>query len=701
MLLPATQELLLRLREMELLSADQLMQAEKWASTSRLSPSALGEQLTQPGWLTEWQLTQLLSGAGHLLNLGPYVLLQPIATGGMGQIFLARHRRLRRVVALKEMKRNAQDAPAVQRFLREAQAASLLSHPNIIAVHDAGQHGERHYLAMEYVEGIDLGRLVQQVGPLPFAVACDYARQIALGLQHAHEHGFVHRDIKPSNALVAPRPDSTPQDGFSRFAGGQVKILDMGLVRQVRDLVVQGPLTEQGALLGTLDYLAPEQAHDATRVDGRADLYSLGCTLFFLLTARPVFCNAQPLEKLLRHRDEPPPPLEQLRENVPPALVKLMPRLLAKTPAERPTTAAEVAEALAPLAIEASLARLELRRSPGPISSSELTEPRQELPPTRLIDPSTPRLPRRGRWRLAGVILGVVLFAGMCYALHAWMRPAAPLPQHSPSVDGASLASYWPDNLIGVVEGDLARLDELEPVLPRLAGRCRDALIRAVGMPLTGRVRCLLTDQGVLALSPSGEAVTRVGMTVPGDLISLELAGRPVYLFEAPPYCLTSGEAQLVRQARDFARRSSPRPTQTPLIPIEPNWLKRLPEGQVPLWFSLQLENCPRLDWPKDELSKEMSELLEQALACSDSLYGWLRITEKQVDIYLEVKARSPEQMLTLGQLLHQIQEYAVEYDDADLPRSRVWSPLGKLMRFAQRQEQLQRFILQRTLPRD
>jgi len=693
-----TYELLLRLRQAGLLTAEQLAYVENNSAQSGSSPAALAEELTQRGWLTEWQLSQLLSGSQPRLLLGPYVLLQPIATGGMGQIFLARHQRMRRVVALKLLKRSGLDALGVQRFVREAQAAALLSHPNIIAVHDAGQDGEQHYLAMEYVEGIDLGRLVQQVGPLPVAVACDYARQIALGLQHAHEHGFVHRDIKPSNALVAPRPDSSPEDGYSRFAAGLVKILDMGLVRPMNHLAGPVPLTQQGALLGTMDYLAPEQAQDATRVDGRADLYSLGCTFFYLLTGRPVFPGGLPLDKMLRHRDEPPPAIEQLRDHLPPTLCQLLPRLLAKKPEQRPASAAEVADALTPLAEDARYARLEALAAPGPISSGDLTDPGQELPPTRVTESSTQQPPQRG-W--AGLLGSLVLLVLASISVVAWVVLHKPAPGIDPSLDGQSLSHYWPEDLIGVVECDLQRLEELEPLLPGLSERCRTALIQAVGMPHTATVRCLQTEQGWLALSPLGQAAPPPPRGRSQAPLAVEVAGQPVYVLEVPPYRLTSTRAGLVQQARDAAKRQTPRAAEPTRDVVWPHWVIQPPDGQVPLWFCLQLEPGPEPHWPQDELRQELSEQLAQAYREIRLLSGWLQVTDKKIEIFLEVRPRRPERLTALGETLEQIQTLAIDYSDADLPRDRAWSPLGRLLRFARWEQRGERWILQRTIQRD
>jgi tRNA A-37 threonylcarbamoyl transferase component Bud32 len=255
----------------------------------------------------------------------------------MGQVFKARNWKLGRVAALKVIrKERLANEDAVRRFRREIRAAGQLAHPNIVLAYDADEVNGTHFFVMEYVAGRDLARVVKEQGPLPLATACDCVRQAALGLQHAHERGLVHRDIKPHNLLLT--------------AQGVVKILDLGLAQLgtfTADEESGGTLTQEGLVMGTLDYIAPEQVNNSHTVDIRADLYSLGCTFYHLLTGWPPFPACRPVEKLYKHRYEEPLPIERRRPEVPPALAAVVRRLLAKRPSDRYQTPAELAAVLA------------------------------------------------------------------------------------------------------------------------------------------------------------------------------------------------------------------------------------------------------------------------------------------------------------------------------------------------------------------
>jgi hypothetical protein len=263
-----------------------------------------------------------------------YRVLGVLGAGGMGVVYKAVHRLMDRVVALKVLRRSFTERPAlVERFRREVRAAARLDHPNIVAVHDADQAGDLHFLVMEYVPGVSLDREVGRRGSLPMAEACDLIRQAALALEHAHERGMVHRDVKPANLM--------------RLPDGRVKLLDFGLA-EVSDEHAQ-EAQPAGTVVGTPDYLAPEQARDPRQADARSDVYGLGCTLYHLLVGQPPFPEATPLGTLLAHQERAPRPVTAVCEELPAALVRLLDRMLSKDPTRRPALA-EVAGELAPLA---------------------------------------------------------------------------------------------------------------------------------------------------------------------------------------------------------------------------------------------------------------------------------------------------------------------------------------------------------------
>lgn len=286
--------------------------------------------------LTRWQAEMLLAGR-HAFFLGRYKLLERIGSGGMGSVFKAQQEPLGRLVAIKVVARKLmKDKESVARFYREIQSAASLDHPNIVAAYDADNAGTTYFLVMEYVDGEDLGSLVKRRGALPIGEACHYIMQAAQGLQHAFERHLVHRDIKPSNLLL------------TRAAGTNepvVKLLDMGLAR-----VTEADLTHTGQLMGTPDYIAPEQARDSKTADVRSDIFSLGCTFFRLLTNQVPYTGKTLIEKLLARNDRDAPLASSIRGDVPPALDAVVARMLARNPDDRYQTPAEIVAALVPFA---------------------------------------------------------------------------------------------------------------------------------------------------------------------------------------------------------------------------------------------------------------------------------------------------------------------------------------------------------------
>jgi serine/threonine-protein kinase len=291
----------------------------------------LARRLVHTRRLTPFQVDAILKGKAAELCIGSYIVLDRIGAGGMGTVFKARHRRMHRLVALKILPRETADQVAfAQRFQREIEIIARLSHPNIVMAFDAGESASGLYLVMEFVDGRDLGTEVIQGGAFSTATAMDCILQAARGLAYAHEHGIVHRDVKPANLL--------------RDAAGVVKVADLGLARPSSPEMdpASASLTQAGVILGTAAYMAPEQALDSATVDQRVDIYSLGCTLFYLLTGRAPYSARSTLALLLEHRDAPIPSLHEVRRDVPAAVETLFRQMAAKRPEDRPATMAQV-----------------------------------------------------------------------------------------------------------------------------------------------------------------------------------------------------------------------------------------------------------------------------------------------------------------------------------------------------------------------
>jgi serine/threonine protein kinase len=374
------------------------------ASAEAPDGAIIAAELVNQHKLTPYQASVLSQGQAGGLVFGEYTVLEKLGEGGMGVVYKAQHRRLKRIVAVKVLNPAlTKDEHLLKRFHREVEAAARLNHANIVAAVDANEQDGVHYLVMEFVDGPDLARLVKERGPLPVPRAVDYIVQAAGGLAHAHAKGLVHRDIKPSNLLL---------DG-----DGTVKILDMGLVR-FTDAQATGSartaaegLTHTGHIMGTFEFMAPEQAVDTRRADERSDIYSLGCTLYYLLNGEAPYAGDTSMQKLLAHRDDPIPSLRAARPEVPLALNVIFQRMLAKRPEDRYASMIEVRRALKAIDRKSGSAR---RRGRPTRRAETLSQPPSAMTDSAIV-PSIARDVSRpsglGVRILGGLLVVAALFA--------------------------------------------------------------------------------------------------------------------------------------------------------------------------------------------------------------------------------------------------------------------------------------------------
>lgn len=319
-----------------------LLERPELQDTLRTMPISLRDQvkavaahLIQEGKLTPFQSRKLLTGATRGLVMGPYHILNPIGRGGMSVVYLARDQRSGERLALKILPphRARTEKRILERFRREMELCQKVSHRNIVWVHDVGLYDGIYFIAMEYVPGKSLHRVVVDNGPLSVPWAAHFGSEVAQALDHAHHQGLIHRDLKPANILVTPRK--------------HVKVLDLGFALEEGetggDIRVVGG---EGYVVGTMDYIAPEQIEDPTKVDARSDLYALGCTLYYVLTGQPPFPGGTSKEKMHRHRHATPDPIQTLNPDVPRDLVAIVEKLMAKEPDARYSTAEEVGAVL-------------------------------------------------------------------------------------------------------------------------------------------------------------------------------------------------------------------------------------------------------------------------------------------------------------------------------------------------------------------
>ena len=383
------QDFLDGLQQSKLLDDQQFAEARQ-QSNSEDDPITVAKWLIKQGWLTKWQAEQILGGRSDFF-LGKYELLERIGKGGMGAVYKAVESGSSQIVALKVMaKRLLGNRSAVARFRREIRSMSAVDHPNIVAAHDPESDDNVCFLVMEYIPGQDLSAWIKQHGQLPIDWSCEVIRQAAEGLQHAHERGLVHRDIKPSNLLVvADNLDESPA----------VKILDLGLARFTDDAAQSvSKITQTGQVMGTPDYLAPEQAEDSKHVDIRSDIYSLGCTLFEMLTAKPPFSGSNPAARFAVRLVKDAPAVTTLRQDVPPELDAIVAKMLARKPEDRYQTPAELV-----VAVTGFLGSLPkkpaAKRAAGAETANDQSEPTpnelRDRKPRKAKKPQSPGAPRK------------------------------------------------------------------------------------------------------------------------------------------------------------------------------------------------------------------------------------------------------------------------------------------------------------------
>jgi len=416
-------------------------------------------------------------------TLGPYRLEQFVGGGGMGAVFRGHDTTLDRIVAVKVLAgRESDDEEMLRRFRNEAQSAARLDHENIGRVYAVGSEGGWHYIVFEFIEGRNLRDLIREEGPFDLARTVDVAVQVADALEHASQRSVVHRDIKPSNIVITP--------------GGRARVVDMGLAR-LHQMAGDRDLTMSGMTLGTFDYISPEQARDPRAADVRSDLYSLGCTMFYMLAGRPPFADGTMVQKLLQHQQEPPPSIEALRPDVPRAFAVILERLMAKDPADRPQKPATLVADLLACADAEGI-------------SLATPRPTVTLPPTVEPTPAVSLLP----WLVPlGALLGLVGWLWI-EALRPVRRPQ---PQEAVPAVLESLGEARPsrlvriaspveqanfvDALVSAADGDIIELAFTQtvdiPALP-LAGR-RLTLRAAVDARPSLRFVTTITDAGGFA----------------------------------------------------------------------------------------------------------------------------------------------------------------------------------------------------------
>lgn len=567
-----------------LLSPEQKARVQSAARRTLPAPERIVDRLVGRGWLTPFQAEALLTGRGKGLLFGDYVLLSKLGEGGMGTVFKARHIRLGRIDALKVIRPDRVSSKVIaRRFLREIQLTADLNHPHIVKALDAGQVGKQFYLATEYIEGEDLTTTVRRGGVLTPADACLVIYQTTLALKHIHERGLIHRDLKPSNIMREEKARA-------------VKVLDLGLCHCLNEFTLTGSnagtLTRDGVMLGTPDFMPPEQSRNPHGVDIRADLYSLGCTFFYLLTGRLPY-EGSPVEKLMQHNTAPIPPLVLPHGPTPAALAAIVERMMAKDPEERFQSPQELIDALlslrpvssvpgepgVPLPVGAGLVAVDEWQSEFDllISQDPSASGASPIPP----EPK----PRRNRshpwwWVAAAVGLVVVSVSGF---LIARSRPTA----ERTTPDAAPVEEEPADEMKSLRKAVLAPGGNREQLRSRvLEFRARNAakapaaaaasLLRKLPSPLDRLVpeKVNGTETSAVRLAEAGHSVLGLAFSPTDEQLLVFRTGKPPESWSLPSGKLADGFAGLVLREDAAATVSADART---VLAIDP-------EGELVVW---------------------------------------------------------------------------------------------------------------------
>jgi serine/threonine protein kinase len=527
----------------------------------------LARQTVTKGYLSLWQAQQIHGGRSQGFQIGKYQLVDLIGQGGMGRVYLAKDIRLDRLVALKVLSPERMNNPrAIARFQREARVGAQLQHENLVRIYDEGEQNGVCYLVMEYIEGKSVGELLTEAGAMPAVYAAEIARQVALGLEHAHRKGLVHRDVNPWNILVSK--------------DGKAKLTDLGLaiIRDER----AGAVTRDGATVGTFDYLSPEQAKASRSAEPRSDIYSLGCTLYHMISGQVPFPAPSLPEKLYAHQLQEPEPLSARVPGVPEGLEEVICRMMKKAPEERYATAAEVARALEPFSeggLEAPTALPPLSRSievaaPAPpvtvqppadafLLSLDLgPEPPLSDSLSGVREPVVGPVREWGRWLGLGAavvlvmtMLGLLAVRGMGRADPDHGR-TNPLPATKPLLKTTSIAAIavlWPDgSLQGMETGD--PFQDLKEAISTASGK------RGAEVVLQNTKPMVLNVTKALVVSGGGDLVVRSARNT-GAALLVQMVGKDESFLR-----VTSDTALKLQDLTIAAQYPEPKSYATPLI---------------------------------------------------------------------------------------------------------------------------------------